>query len=156
MESWCVRQKKYWSMFRFENSATGTRTRVARVRTEYPNQLDYSGSDARRSLFDVKPNDHEQRKPNGFFMQVAMYFAMPCQLEKLVSKVATRVRQILSWHDLQKVANALYFHDQPIITSRMHSLRLAFFGLTSHAWCCEFFVLWKSPVPGGIFHRLLG
>ena len=25
------------------NSATGTRTRVARVRTEYPNQLDYSG-----------------------------------------------------------------------------------------------------------------
>ena len=28
-----------------ENSATGTRTRVARVRAEYPNQLDYSGSD---------------------------------------------------------------------------------------------------------------
>ena len=27
----------------FENSATGTRTRVARVRAEYPNQLDYSG-----------------------------------------------------------------------------------------------------------------
>ena len=27
-----------------ENSATGTRTRVARVRAEYPNQLDYSGS----------------------------------------------------------------------------------------------------------------
>jgi hypothetical protein len=26
------------------NSATGTRTRVARVRAEYPNQLDYSGS----------------------------------------------------------------------------------------------------------------
>ena len=26
-----------------ENSATGTRTRVARVRAEYPNQLDYSG-----------------------------------------------------------------------------------------------------------------
>ena len=25
------------------NSATGTRTRVARVRAEYPNQLDYSG-----------------------------------------------------------------------------------------------------------------
>jgi hypothetical protein len=24
-------------------SATGTRTRVARVRAEYPNQLDYSG-----------------------------------------------------------------------------------------------------------------
>ena len=29
----------------FPNSATGTRTRVARVRAEYPNQLDYSGSD---------------------------------------------------------------------------------------------------------------
>ena len=29
-----------------QNSATGTRTRVARVRAEYPNQLDYSGSDA--------------------------------------------------------------------------------------------------------------
>ena len=29
----------------FENSATGTRTRVARVRAEYPSQLDYSGSD---------------------------------------------------------------------------------------------------------------
>ena len=27
------------------NSATGTRTRVARVRAEYPNQLDYSGDD---------------------------------------------------------------------------------------------------------------
>ena len=27
----------------FQNSATGTRTRVARVRAEYPNQLDYSG-----------------------------------------------------------------------------------------------------------------
>jgi extradiol dioxygenase family protein len=26
------------------DSATGTRTRVARVRAEYPNQLDYSGS----------------------------------------------------------------------------------------------------------------
>ena len=26
------------------NSATGTRTRVARVRAEYPSQLDYSGS----------------------------------------------------------------------------------------------------------------
>ena len=25
------------------HSATGTRTRVARVRAEYPNQLDYSG-----------------------------------------------------------------------------------------------------------------
>ena len=28
------------------NSATGTRTRVARVRAEYPNQLDYSGDGA--------------------------------------------------------------------------------------------------------------
>ena len=28
-----------------DNSATGTRTRVARVRADYPNQLDYSGSD---------------------------------------------------------------------------------------------------------------
>ena len=27
------------------DSATGTRTRVARVRAEYPNQLDYSGDD---------------------------------------------------------------------------------------------------------------
>ena len=27
-----------------KNSATGTRTRVARVRAEYPNQLDYGGS----------------------------------------------------------------------------------------------------------------
>ena len=26
------------------NSATGTRTRVARVRAEYPDQLDYSGA----------------------------------------------------------------------------------------------------------------
>ena len=31
-----------------EHSATGTRTRVARVRAEYPNQLDYSGSDRLR------------------------------------------------------------------------------------------------------------
>ena len=28
----------------WKNSATGTRTRVARVRAKYPNQLDYSGS----------------------------------------------------------------------------------------------------------------
>ena len=26
-----------------QNSAAGTRTRVARVKAEYPNQLDYSG-----------------------------------------------------------------------------------------------------------------
>ena len=29
---------------RAENSVTGTRTRVVRVRAEYPNQLDYSGA----------------------------------------------------------------------------------------------------------------
>ena len=29
------------------NSGTGTRTRVARVRAEYPNQLDYTGVEAR-------------------------------------------------------------------------------------------------------------
>ena len=34
------------------NSATGTRTRVARVRAEYPNQLDYSGvADASHRLY---------------------------------------------------------------------------------------------------------
>ncbi len=34
-----------WQLNRdVEDSATGTRTRVARVRAEYPNQLDYSGS----------------------------------------------------------------------------------------------------------------
>ena len=31
---------KGWALY---NSATGARTRVARVRAEYPNQLDYSG-----------------------------------------------------------------------------------------------------------------
>ena len=31
-----------------QNSATGTRTRVARVRAEYPNQLDYSGCGKQR------------------------------------------------------------------------------------------------------------
>ena len=29
------------------NSTTGTRTRVARVKAEYPSQLDYSGSESR-------------------------------------------------------------------------------------------------------------
>ena len=33
------------------SSATGTRTRVARVRAEYPNQLDYSGVGA--AYFDI-------------------------------------------------------------------------------------------------------
>ena len=34
----------YVSVYGWEKiSATGTRTRVARVRAEYPNQLDYSG-----------------------------------------------------------------------------------------------------------------
>jgi hypothetical protein len=32
-----------WGLAGQINSATGTRTRVARVRAEYPNQLDYSG-----------------------------------------------------------------------------------------------------------------
>ena len=31
------------ALWALQNSATGTRTRVARVRAEYPNQLDYSG-----------------------------------------------------------------------------------------------------------------
>ena len=34
-----------------QNSATGTRTRVTRVRAEYPNQLDYSGSAVHVLLF---------------------------------------------------------------------------------------------------------
>ena len=38
-----VRRVATLSNRRRENSATGTRTRVARVRAEYPNQLDYSG-----------------------------------------------------------------------------------------------------------------
>ena len=33
----------WWGEPSIENSATGTRTRVARVRAEYPNQLDYGG-----------------------------------------------------------------------------------------------------------------
>ena len=36
-----------------QNSATGTRTRVARVRAEYPNQLDYSGPTIQFGLFVV-------------------------------------------------------------------------------------------------------
>ena len=32
------------------NSATGTRTRVARVRAEYPNQLDYSGACCKQNI----------------------------------------------------------------------------------------------------------
>ena len=42
----CPRSDKRWVVaicLASENSATGTRTRVARVRAEYPNQLDYSG-----------------------------------------------------------------------------------------------------------------
>ena len=39
------------------NSATGTRTRVARVRAEYPNQLDYGGVDdsfgGRQNVFSI-------------------------------------------------------------------------------------------------------
>ena len=47
-------------------SATGTRTRVARVRAEYPNQLDYSGCDARRAQkipFVARTGDPHQRHP---------------------------------------------------------------------------------------------
>ena len=33
-----------WQTRSHKTSATGTRTRVARVKAEYPNQLDYSGS----------------------------------------------------------------------------------------------------------------
>ena len=38
---------------RHTNSATGTRTRVARVRAEHPNQLDYSGAAAWRNIKDI-------------------------------------------------------------------------------------------------------
>ncbi len=37
------------------NSATGTRTRVARVRAEYPNQLDYSGADMSNCPCGIRP-----------------------------------------------------------------------------------------------------
>ena len=38
-----------------KHSATGTRTRVARVRAEYPNQLDYSGvAECRMCVLDVR------------------------------------------------------------------------------------------------------
>ena len=43
----------------FQNSATGTRTRVARVRAEYPNQLDYSGVD------DVDDHDDDDDDDDG-------------------------------------------------------------------------------------------
>ena len=51
------------------NSATGTRTRVARVRAEYPNQLDYSGSRkytncARDIIFEIEPHNGEVGCPN--------------------------------------------------------------------------------------------
>ena len=36
------------------NSATGTRTRVARVRAEYPNQLDYSGLTIHENILDTQ------------------------------------------------------------------------------------------------------
>ena len=45
------------------NSATGTRTRVARVRAEYPNQLDYSGfwqKLAQSSPFFCRPRPAQQ------------------------------------------------------------------------------------------------
>ena len=40
---------------RQHNSATGTRTRVARVRAEYPNQLVYSGFERVRKFTKCKP-----------------------------------------------------------------------------------------------------
>ena len=40
---WPVHNDKMGRMRGVSYSATGTRTRVARVRAEYPNQLDYSG-----------------------------------------------------------------------------------------------------------------
>ena len=36
-----------------DNSATGTRARVARVKAEYPNQLDYSGFSIVRCCIDA-------------------------------------------------------------------------------------------------------
>ena len=41
---------RVWAKGPLGNSATGTRTRVARVRAEYPSQLDYSGSCTRVSM----------------------------------------------------------------------------------------------------------
>ena len=41
--AWMHLHQRNMSQHRKKHSATGTRTRVARVRAEYPNQLDYSG-----------------------------------------------------------------------------------------------------------------
>ena len=45
---------------KIKNSATGTRTRVARVRAEYPSQLDYSGSDnlVNQFIYGVQVQQH--------------------------------------------------------------------------------------------------
>ena len=42
------------------NSATGTRTRVARVRAEYPNQLDYSGAEKKAAAQLYSDADQDQ------------------------------------------------------------------------------------------------
>ena len=43
-----------------KDSATGTRTRVARVRAEYPNQLDYSGAEKKAAAQLYSDSKREQ------------------------------------------------------------------------------------------------
>ena len=51
-------------------SAAGTRTRVARVRAEYPNQLDYSGGDSScyfcASIHEACVNEFQLQPQNDF------------------------------------------------------------------------------------------
>ena len=108
-----------------ENSATGTRTRVARVRAEYPNQLDYSGSEARRSILDLNANEINNRNQR----------VSPCSSAHLCHAVSTVKTCLTSCHTC--VSNSVFpgmvykrlpllafFHDHvpPILTRRMHSI----------------------------------
>ena len=70
---------------RKQTSATGTRTRVARVRAEYPNQLDYSGAGNRRAP--VVDNGTVRKAPDHHSQGCAASFARaPVQAERAESQ----------------------------------------------------------------------
>ena len=59
---------------RSQDSATGTRTRVARVRAEYPNQLDYSGfctRGSRSSFYSTEPHRRRAQLRDGAMANAA-------------------------------------------------------------------------------------
>ena len=81
------------------NSATGTRTRVARVRAEYPSQLDYSGSE--RKVFDATNARPMPPEPKTFESNATSYVGLPACVPPAHLTTHPRLRRLRRLPSLQ-------------------------------------------------------